>query len=646
MDSVMMDPSQLNTVNMLDYSVIGIYMLLILGVGFIFAKFNKDALDFFKGGNKIPWLVAGLSAFMSGFSAWTFTGAAGVAYNDGFAIVYCFMGNAVSFMAGYFLFASRWRRSRVTTNMEYLSARFDTKTRQTFSWTTVLFQIFMAGSMLYGMCVFFSETCGFSLTWTIIISGICIMVYCFMGGLWAVVITDFIQGTILLPFTIVLAGAALYQLGGIDNFFEGLANIKGLPAENHMTTISGVTEKSSWLYVACWTVMVTFGYNTAAHAQRYYSVDCEKSGKKIALLNIVLFTLGSCIWFIPPMAVRIYLPDLATMFDTANPHERSYVAACLSLLPNGLIGIMLAAMFSASMSTLSSYYNMHAAIITRDIYAKMIKTEMTEKQSLVVGRIATFGVGIMVTIIAVIMAQRDASVFETLLVFNTVISLAYGPAALLGLVFKNTPRWSGLVSFAISIVLGSILAFNWGAEFGFGLKEEAILITPVAIMSFFLSGLFVFKDGKANGGLGQRLAAFFAITLPVAAYLYIVGTQLYGWGQQELLVTIIPSCLVGLLVILFFGRDTQEKSGERDTFFEKLNTPIDLEKEVGETSDVGAIVFMFIFKVTAFLAILAVSFLIFNQEKFWVVLSYAGLTMAMALLYLVLSKVLKASIKK
>ena len=122
----------MKTANHLDFYIIAIYMLAMVIIGFIFMRFNKGASDYFKGGNRIPWLVAGLSCFMSSFSAWTFTGAAGVAYHDGIVVVFLYLGNAVTFLLGYFVFAQRWRRTRITTTMAYLVERFDESTRQTF----------------------------------------------------------------------------------------------------------------------------------------------------------------------------------------------------------------------------------------------------------------------------------------------------------------------------------------------------------------------------------------------------------------------------------------------------------------------------------------------------------------------------------
>src|SRR5215472_7428299 len=95
----------MHTANATDYAVIVCYILLMIGVGFYAIRFNRTASEYFRGGSRIPWLVAGLSAFMSGFSAWTFTGAAGVAYKSGIAVIGLYIGNGLSFLLGYFLFA-------------------------------------------------------------------------------------------------------------------------------------------------------------------------------------------------------------------------------------------------------------------------------------------------------------------------------------------------------------------------------------------------------------------------------------------------------------------------------------------------------------------------------------------------------------
>src|SRR6478609_8800357 len=375
----------MQTANFVDYVVIALYALLMLRVGLYVARFNRGAAEYFRGGSRIPWLVAGLSSFMAGFSAWTFTGAAGVAYRAGIAVIGLYLGNALSFLLGYFLFATRWRRSRITTVMEYLSSRFNETTRQTFSWSTVIIQLFMSASVLYGLSLFVSSACGLPVLWTVIGAGTIIMFYCVIGGLWAVVVTDFLQASILMPFCLVLLITALMRVGGLGGF------VHALPPQ--MKTIHGSGE-FGWIYILSWTVMVSFGYNTSAMAQRYFSVDNEKSAKKVALLCCGLFFVGAFLWFIPPMAMRVLYPDLHALWPSlANPSEGAYAVASLTLLPHGLIGVMLAAMFSSTMANLSAQFNLKSAILTKDLYQALVRQQAGERELLVVGWITTFLIG-------------------------------------------------------------------------------------------------------------------------------------------------------------------------------------------------------------------------------------------------------------
>src|SRR3954453_17187040 len=158
----------MSSANSTDYVVIALYGLLMVVVGVYVMRFNRGAAEYFRGGSRIPWLVAGLSCFMAGFSAWTFTGAAGVAYRSGVAAIGLYIGNALSFLLGYFIFAKRWRRSRITTVMEFLQRRSHPPTHQVFSWTTIVFQLFTSASTLFALSLFVSSACGFPVTWTIL----------------------------------------------------------------------------------------------------------------------------------------------------------------------------------------------------------------------------------------------------------------------------------------------------------------------------------------------------------------------------------------------------------------------------------------------------------------------------------------------
>src|SRR2546423_6392920 len=415
----------MGSANQIDYSVIAIYGLLMVIVGLYVMRFNRGASEYFRGGNRIPWLVAGLSCFMAGFSAWTFTGAAGVAYRSGIAAIGLYIGNALSFLLGYFIFAQRWRRSRITTVMEYLSGRFNVATHQTFSWTTIIFQLFTSASTLYGLSLFVSSACGFPVTWTILGAGALIVFYCVLGGLWAVVVSDFLQASILMPFCLVLGIISLARVGGVTGLWNSL------PPEAKTLHFTG---EFGWLYLVSWTIMVSFGYNTSAMAQRYFSVDNERSARKVALLCCGLFFVGAFLWFVPPMAMRVVYPDLRAIRPAlANPSEAAYAVASLTLLPHGLIGVMLAAMFSATMANLSAQFNLKSAILSKDLYQALLRKNAGDRELLVAGWVTTFLIGGATTVIAAIMAGSGQSGFQIILTVKNLLSLAYGPPALLGL---------------------------------------------------------------------------------------------------------------------------------------------------------------------------------------------------------------------
>ena len=538
----------MSSVNTVDYAVIGLYALLMIVVGIYVVRFNRGAAEYFRGGSRVPWLVAGLSCFMSGFSAWTFTGAAGVAYRAGFAATGLYIGNALSFLLGYFVFAQRWRRSRITTVMEYLSGRFDIATHQTFSWTTIVFQLFTSASTLYGLSLFVSSATGFPVTWTIVGAGALIVFYCVLGGLWAVVVSDFLQASILMPFCLVLGIISLMRVGGVT----GLLN--SLPPEMKAVHVSG---EFGWLYIISWTIMVSFGYNTSAMAQRYFSVDNERSARKVALLCCGLFFVGAFLWFIPPMAMRIIYPDLRTVWPSlVNPSEGAYAVASLTLLPHGLIGIMLAAMFSATMANLSAQFNLKSAILSKDLYQALLRKDAGDRELLIAGWATTFFVGGATTVIAAIMADSGQSVFQIMLTFNTIMSLAYGPPALLGLAIRRTPPWSGLASFAVGLILGILGAFHYH----WSLMQQVAYIIPASFGIFFLSMLFDRGDTPARARLFKNLNTPIDVTMelkdspdftvPVFRFL---SRTIVCIGLLSLLLTFAAPPDQRLTVLLFSG---------------------------------------------------------------------------------------------
>ncbi|HXK12446.1 MAG TPA: hypothetical protein VMT70_22600 [Vicinamibacteria bacterium] len=547
----------IKSVTPVDFAVIAAYMALMLAIGFYAMRFNRGASDYFKGGSRIHWLAAGLSSFMSGFSAWTFTGAAGLAYQNGVVTILLYVGNAFAFLLGYFVFAQRWRRARVSTVMEYLVDRYDERTRQAFSWTTIFFQFFTGASTLYGLGLFVAPTCGWPLSWTILGAGAVILGYCVIGGLWAVVITDFLQAAILMPFTIVMFFAALWRVGGLSGL------VHALPPEMTSLALPG---SYGWAYALCWPIMTSVGYNTSAMAQRYFSVEDEKASRRIALLCFSLFVLGAFVWFVPPLAMRVLYPDLHAIWPgLANPQESSYALAALTLLPTGLVGIMLAAMFSSTMANVSGLLNLHASIISKDIFPTLFPRKAGEAEKLTVGWTATFAVGAAIITIAMVMAATGRSVFRVMVTFNTIMSLAYGPPALLGLVVRRTPSWSGLAAFVVALVLG------------------------------------------------------------------VYGTFFLGWGLVANVLVVVPASVTVFLLTRLAPERSPDRIARHDDVFHRLDTPVDVAREVDLRSDPTAAVFRFLSRTTGLIGILCLP-LVFTSPpgERGTAIGYVGITLLLA----------------
>ena len=163
--------SQIEISNIEFLVIIG-YLVLIVLVGIIFKNFSNNTDDYFKSGSKGSWWLVGSSAFMSAFSAWTFTGAAGVAFESGFSVMIIFLGNAFGFFLN-FLFLGPWlRQMRVTTFPQAISKRFGELTRNFYALYEIPIRILYAAMALYGLGIFCSAVFGYDIFLVILVCGV------------------------------------------------------------------------------------------------------------------------------------------------------------------------------------------------------------------------------------------------------------------------------------------------------------------------------------------------------------------------------------------------------------------------------------------------------------------------------------------
>ena len=206
-----------------EYGVIAGYFLLIIAIGFTFKNMAaKSTSDYFRGGGRMLWWMVGSTAFMMQFSAWTFTGAAGKAFTDGFAVCLVFIANTFSYFCGWLYFAKRFRQMRVDTPTEAIKGRFGPQNERFFSWALIIFTLINAGIWLNALGVFASAVFNADIGTTIIFAGFTVVFVSVLSGAWGVVASDFMQTLVVAVISVVCAIVALVKVGGpielINNF--------------------------------------------------------------------------------------------------------------------------------------------------------------------------------------------------------------------------------------------------------------------------------------------------------------------------------------------------------------------------------------------------------------------------------------------
>jgi len=445
-------------VTQLDYLVILGYAIGLLVVGGIFSRKIKDSADLFVAGGQSPWWVAGLSGFMTMFSAGTFVVWGGIAYRCGVVGISICLGNGIAVMiAGYFV-AAHWRRLGVTTAAEYFELRFGESAVRFYTLFNLIYKMVAIAVALYSIAVLVCaltplaegtpfrdpDTGHLSVSWAIVACGVIVVAYTVAGGLWAVLMTDVLQFLVLTLCVLIVVPLSLAQVGGWSRF----------AAEAPAGFFAPANLEFTWWFLAGW-VAIQFASvgGEWAFVQRYLCVPTPKDARRGAYLFGILYLISPFLWMLPPMIYRVVKPQ-------ADPEE-AYILACQSVLPAGMVGLMVAAMFSATASMIDSQLNVFAGVLTRDFYYRLWRPSASEKHLVFMGRL-----------IAVLLGA--ALIGGTLAVprLGGAEKIALGIAALLigplmlptiwGLFSRRVGSSSVWLSVAVSFTVSAVIKFGFG----------------------------------------------------------------------------------------------------------------------------------------------------------------------------------------
>ncbi|MGH3349674.1 MAG: sodium:solute symporter family protein [Nocardioides sp.] len=349
----------------LDWLVVGLFFLGMVAIGLYSKRKSSDSGDFFVGGGKVPWWLAGVSHHVSGHSSVVFVAYAGIAYTLGFTIfVWWALVITVATLIGARLIAPRWPRLRqrlgVQSPTEYLLTRYGLPAQQLIAVMGVLMKLLDIGAKWASIGILMNGFTGIPVWLGIALAGVVSMVYVTIGGLWADLITDFVQFGVQLVAGIVIAfGVA----GALSE--RGLSYLSMWGPLNDVQP--GFSDPFSGEYTMLWASLYlfvkTFEYNGGNWnlAARFIATAEGRDARKASLLSSLLYLVWPLLVFAPMWAGRLLFPNMD------DPAAQLYPTLSQTYLPAGLVGLVIAAMFASTMGMTVSDINTLSAVSQRDI---------------------------------------------------------------------------------------------------------------------------------------------------------------------------------------------------------------------------------------------------------------------------------------
>ncbi|MBG89004.1 MAG: sodium:solute symporter [Verrucomicrobiales bacterium] len=436
----------------LDIAVLIVYLAFIAGMGVYFARRRRVSGDYFLAGQKIPWWAAGLSLLGTSLSAITFMAIPAKAFQTDWVYL---LGNLMIVAvapAVIWCYLPFYRRLKVTSAYEYLELRFGLATRLVGSATFLLFQLGRMGIVVYLPALALSAVSGWNIYACIVAIGLLATFYTTLGGIEAVIWTDVVQVVVLLGGVAVSFVVILMKVpgGAAEIYSTGLAAGK----LHAMNLTWDVATASLWVVVLGNFFKFLIPYSSdQAVIQRYLTTSNERDAARGIWLNALasapvwaaFFALGTCLW-------AFYQAFPERLNATGHP-DQIFAWFIVNELPHGLAGLLVAALFAASMSSLDSSINSMSTALTTDFYGRLRK-DSSDADRLRIARIATVVFGIVGTLTAIWLAWLGTkSIWDQFLKIMGLFGGGLAGMFVAGIFTRRAHQKGVLIGFAVSAAI-------------------------------------------------------------------------------------------------------------------------------------------------------------------------------------------------
>ena len=508
-----------------DLAIIVIYLVGMILVGVFFSRKNKNSEQFTKASGLIPGWAIGLSIYATFLSSNTFLGVPGKAFGSNWnAFVFSISMPLAAWIAAKY-FVPFYRNTGEISAYTHLENRFGAWARVYAVICFLLTQLARMGSIFFGIALSLQALTGYSMQMIMVVMGICIIIYTVLGGIEAVIWTEVVQAIVK------TFGALLILYLIISNMDGGVSKIIEIGKAADKFSLGSF--KPDFVSSSFWVVLLygffinlnNFGMDQN-YIQRYHTASTSKAASNSIWLCVWLYIPASLLFFIIGSCLFAYYevnPDLVASIKHQVAVERSPSGASgaevlkvqnllqpsdygdkimphfmVTKIPAGLVGLIVSAILSAAMSTISSGMNASATVFSIDIYKRYINPDITERQNLSLLHVATVGFGLLGMIAGIAMIGVK-SILDVWWQLSGIFAAGMLGLFLLGIISRKTKNHEAIIATIIGILvivwmtLSSLLPSGYEA-FRNPLHQNMIIV--VGTLTIFLVGIVLTKLKK------------------------------------------------------------------------------------------------------------------------------------------------------
>lgn len=492
----------MNGFTWIDTVILIVYLAIVLFVGLAFSKKDMKGDEYFKGDGTIPWWVTSVSIFATLLSPISFLSLAGNSYKGTWLLWFAQLGVFIAIPLTIRFFLPVYSSLDIDTAYHYLEIRYKDKGLRVIG--ALMFIIYQIGRMsiiMYLPSMVLAQLTGININLLIIVMGVIAIIYSYTGGIKSVLWTDFIQGVVLILGVIFALGFLLFNInGGIGEVFKSLFETNKFLGSNEVIFDQNILKSSVFI------IVVGAGLNTFSSyissqdiVQRFTTTTDIKELKKMTYGNGVLSLGVATVFYLIGTALFVFYNQNPNLLQTA--HQDQIFASYIAFqLPVGISGLLLAAIYAAAQSTLSTGLNSVATSWTLDIQ-KYISKNMDNAKKTRVARYISLGVGILAILVSMVLANGEIkSAYEW---FNSFMGLILGVLAgvfVLGIFNKKANKYGAYAGLIVSSIIVIVLKYGnpWVSSWAYSLISISVSIVIGNVVSIFTEKVLKLDINEIN----------------------------------------------------------------------------------------------------------------------------------------------------